>query len=239
MHNKFLKLNFIKSAVENNKSIKSKLILFVNIYLKLYIFVIISLVLSGFLDLIINHFYGFSINEIIRKKQYEVLFRDKYLYNIFYILVLGPIVEELIFRLPLIIKKENLSISLILLCLLFVGGNLSSLTIIWFSFFLKLGSIIFIILFITYLDKKNILKQINDKYYTHYFYFLCSAFALMHISNFYSVFPKNLVLLCPLYVLPQFFLAYFSGFLRLKNGFLWGILLHFLFNLPAALIYIF
>jgi hypothetical protein len=57
---------------------------------------------------------------------------------------------------------------------------------------------------------------------------LTILFALIHISNFsYSV---SLLLFAPIIVLPQFVAGFLFGFIRIKQGFIWGFFLHALHN---------
>jgi hypothetical protein len=53
-------------------------------------------------------------------------------------------------------------------------------------------------------------------------------FALFHLSN-YNYTP-SLLLFAPIVVLPQFFIGFLLGFIRVKQGFIWGFFLHSLHN---------
>lgn len=64
--------------------------------------------------------------------------------------------------------------------------------------------------------------------YPFYFYTVAILFALSHLSNFsYSV---SLLLFAPIVILPQFIGGFFMGFIRIKQGFIWGFFLHALHN---------
>lgn len=78
------------------------------------------------------------------------------------------------------------------------------------------------------IDKKEQSIIIWNKYYKYIFYFFSIAFAYVHMMNF--PFSKTVLLLSPFLVLPQFIGGVFMGYLRIKFGFLWGFLLHFLSN---------
>lgn len=78
------------------------------------------------------------------------------------------------------------------------------------------------------ITKKEKAILIWNKHYKYVFYFYTIAFALMHLMNF--PFSKTILLLTPFIVLPQFILGILTGYLRVKFGFLWGLLLHILNN---------
>ncbi|AYN05872.1 CPBP family intramembrane metalloprotease [Flavobacterium sp. 140616W15] len=82
------------------------------------------------------------------------------------------------------------------------------------------------------------MEAINKKYFKTFFYLLTISFGLIHIVNFYKIVPSNLLYLTPIFVLPQIALSFFTAYIRMKNGFIWGFLLHFLYNLPITLFYL-
>jgi len=64
--------------------------------------------------------------------------------------------------------------------------------------------------------------------YSLYFYSVTILFALFHLSN-YNYTP-NLLIFAPIVVLPQFVTGFLIGFIRIKQGFIWGFFLHGLHN---------
>lgn len=68
------------------------------------------------------------------------------------------------------------------------------------------------------------------KHFRIFFYISALLFALMHLTNFSNT---NILfyILAPLIVLPQFIGGITLGYIRLKLGFFWGVLLHGLYNL--------
>jgi hypothetical protein len=59
----------------------------------------------------------------------------------------------------------------------------------------------------------------------------------MHLMNFYKVVPNNLLILAPLFVIPQIIAGCFIGYLRLKNGFLWGLAMHCIYNAISVFLF--
>ena len=60
---------------------------------------------------------------------------------------------------------------------------------------------------------------------------------MLHIINFNSLIPENLIVFAPIFVLPQIILGFFVSYLRINNGFYWGLLFHCLYNSLSFLIY--
>ena len=69
----------------------------------------------------------------------------------------------------------------------------------------------------------------RSKYFGIVFYLLTLAFAFYHITNF-DVTPMILYL-SPLLVAPQLFIGLLLGYIRVRLGLEWAILLHALYNL--------
>lgn len=68
----------------------------------------------------------------------------------------------------------------------------------------------------------------NPKSFKIAFYTLTLLFGFVHLSNFEIT--VNVLLLSPLLVLPQILLGSYLGFIRMKLGLLWSILLHATYN---------
>lgn len=148
-----------------------------------------------------------------------------------YIVVLGPIVEELIFR--GLLRFNRLAISFWMAIVLGCAG--------WFlspnSTFKK--AFIFISLFsfpLFYVLTQSIQTQLRFVWKKHFivvFHFVAVAFGLIHLGNFTNV--NNYVWALPL-VCIQLLMGYFLGFLRMKFGFWYGVGLHILWNFTMTLV---
>jgi len=77
------------------------------------------------------------------------------------------------------------------------------------------------------------LELIWTKYFPFIFYSLAIGFGLVHLSNFANLRLAH-YLLFPLIVGNQILMGLIFGYVRVtfKNGFIYGVLLHFLINLP-------
>ena len=60
------------------------------------------------------------------------------------------------------------------------------------------------------------------------FYAIGIIFAYVHLFNFELT--TNVILFSPLLVAPQFFVGLIFGYIRIRFGLLWSILLHSLYN---------
>ena len=198
----------------------------------LLIFLIAFLI--NFIDLII-----FQISEFSFFKEFKKL-RDlnSNKLPVFFILFLGPFMEEIIFRLPLKLKKINIVLSLSFLSIYFIGDKIVDINIYSFYTWIKIVPIFFISIFFYICVKDSLMEAINKKYFKTFFYLFTISFGLIHIVNFYKIVPSNLVYLTPIFVLPQIVLSFFIAYIRMKNGFIWGFFLHSLYNLPITLFYL-
>lgn len=61
------------------------------------------------------------------------------------------------------------------------------------------------------------------------FYFFAIVFGLVHITNFQLT--TTVLLLAPILVLPQLFAGFALGFLRIRFGLRWAVLLHCVYNI--------
>jgi hypothetical protein len=80
-----------------------------------------------------------------------------------------------------------------------------------------------------YKSTENRFKSLWDRYFAFVFYSVALIFAFIHSVNFLNI---NYFLL-PILVLPQFIIGLLIGYLRIRLGFIWGYMLHFLNNLIA------
>ncbi|UMB52626.1 CPBP family intramembrane metalloprotease [Lutibacter sp. A64] len=76
----------------------------------------------------------------------------------------------------------------------------------------------------------NKAKLFWDKHFKKIFYLAAILFALTHLTN-YSNTNTLFYILAPLIILPQLIGGLTLGYIRLKLGFFWGVLMHGLYNL--------
>ncbi len=211
---------------------KEKVFIFFKIFALLYVLIIITGILMTFLDEFILKKAGVSIHQLIINQQSKHNSGLSIYWNFFRSCLIAPIIEETIFRLPLKLNKWNIAISLSTFSLFFFNDITASNLFTYYSLF-RIISAILILVFFYHVKKEFKLSKTN---FQIYFLILTSVFALIHIFNFYKVIPVNLILISFLYVFPQFYLGLFCGYLRLKNGFLWSIFLHSIYNSIALLL---
>jgi len=95
-----------------------------------------------------------------------------------------------------------------------------------YLFFSILISLILSIFTYLYLEKYSIVNKKNRKIITFIF---IASFGLIHILNFKPL-HTELIWVYPIYVLPQISIGYFCSVLRIKIGFIWGLLFHSFIN---------
>lgn len=207
----------LQSFLQNPKHIReikidwSQFILLIFLYF--LVVTMLSIPMSGIAHLLdAKHITsGRSVNEMLIKA-----------------VIFAPLIEEGMFRLLLRPKLNNMVVFLLLmfpltLHLLFKG---------YYITFTIISSIELAIL-ITILRNTYLLKlqKCIIKHFRFFFYFSILSFGFVHITNF--TFPEiNFwVIICtPLLVSPQIFMGSILGFIRMKYGFWYSVLLHTTIN---------
>ena len=215
------------------KCLINKLILFVFCFCLMFTLIVIISIFTKFL----LFFIDFEATKKIIEIQYNNLFKYELWKNVIYIVLIGPLIEEIIFRLPLRLNKKYLSISTIFAILILIGGGLFSIKLNTTDAYIKFG-MLFSSLATIYFFPINIINKIKFQYYHYYFYFITILFGMIHIGNFENSIPMKYIWFIPILILPQIIMAIFFGYIRLKNGILWSITMHSLTNLPAVVIYL-
>jgi hypothetical protein len=148
--------------------------------------------------------------------------------NIFKIVIIVPIIEEILFR--LILKPTRLYVGIFSLFFSFylLNRNFTNANFMELTFYLKL-SIAIIISMLIYL-KSDLYVSFIKKHIKYFIIISIIIFGLAHISNIKPL-HFQLFLFYPIFVIPQMIIGYFITNIRLKLGFLWGILLHCFVNL--------
>lgn len=227
-----------KSFLIKNDSFKKKIkSCFLSLFFLILVIIIWGMILKT-IDIIFIKQNNYSLIQFLKNKQENRIFSQSYFLNITTIIIVAPLLEEIAYRLSLNLKKNTVIISLITFCAIYVGDNIFSLDIYSFGTWLKTGVILIITLFGNFYIKQSFLNKIKARFYNVYFYLLAILFAADHISIYITHLPSKLLILAPLFIIPQFFLALTTGYLRMKNGIIWAILLHIAFNTPTLLNYI-
>lgn len=153
-------------------------------------------------------------------------------------IIIAPIVEECIFRLPL--KSPR---TLMVYLFIFLGFVIFIITEYFFpssgTLITAISGISLGVLFVYLLSQNGILKIFSNRNnYPMFFYLIAIIFAFIHIFNFdldYVVWWKG-----PVLVLPQFLLALVLGYIRIRFGLIYSIFIHALNNaIPISMLFIF
>lgn len=148
-----------------------------------------------------------------------------------YIVVLGPIVEELIFR--GLLRFNRLAISFWMALLLGCAGWFLSPNSTFKNAFVLIALISFPLFYVLTQSIQARLRSVWKNHFVVVFHFVVVVFGLIHLGNYTNV--NNYVWALPL-VSIQLLLGYFLGFLRMKFGFWYGVGLHILWNFTITLI---
>lgn len=171
---------------------------------------------------IISTYYG--VDMLIQARQNIGLLRERmgwFLIPAVWLII--PVLEELMFRLTLIKSRKNLRAGIFSVCIylgltLWIGDSSNILE----QFIVPMCSLKFI--GITYSGANSKLM----------FYSSVWIFGLLHISS-YTPFIFELLPFYLIFVLPQLFMGLVLGYVRVKMGILYAILLHVIINTPVTL----
>ena len=213
--------SFIKNPNEKSVNFGVKL-KWLNLALS-FVICIIGVILASILSVGVFFITG---DKIFQQRESFSLWKSLF-ENAPIVVLIAPITEEIAFRLYLKRKKINIFISLTLLCY-FLLCCISKIS------FYKLDTANFtnISLALTFsflLFIFGINKYFTTIKYKYLFWFSCSSFALMHLLNFTPLSTYQFIFFS-LLILPQFIYGIVMGYLRVKQGLIWSILLHILIN---------
>lgn len=226
--NNFFSINLKNNNVNNNTLSLKIQNLFLSLFFGFILIIITVIVIISPLDFFITKVLHFeSIKGLIHQTRISY---DKY--PLYLIVFIGPFFEELLFRLALKVNKLNISIFLGLILYKLMGGQFATIDTNRFIYYLIASIILSILTFLFFPDK--IITFLNKKI-NYLILISILLFGLVHILNI-KIFYWELALFYPIYVLPQMIMGYFITNLRLKFGFLWGLLLHSLFNFISMIL---
>lgn len=145
------------------------------------------------------------------------------------IIFIIPIIEELIFRLHLLTQKQNIKISVITFIVYLTAQIVyTSKSTFAISMISSLG-LVLLIGYIVFQKRINDgIKEVWKNKFRSVFYITALVFGCIHIIN-HKLSVTNLIF-APLIVAPQIILGLNAGYLRVKSGFKWGLLLHIAHN---------
>ncbi|WDF54877.1 CPBP family intramembrane glutamic endopeptidase [Mucilaginibacter sp. KACC 22063] len=145
--------------------------------------------------------------------------------------LLAPIIEEVVFRLWLSFKKRDIVISLTLISLLIAvklnGHHIYQLQVDEIIKLLGIATLSGII--ILFLSRRIPTVEITNLAFKSIYWISCALFGLLHITNF-GTFNWKIAWAYPFFVIPQLLLGCILGFIRIKDGLIWAIMVHCLVN---------
>ncbi|WP_300978565.1 CPBP family glutamic-type intramembrane protease [Flavobacterium sp.] len=200
-------------------------------YCYMYLAIILSAIfLLRPLDYFVTAILGFpSIIESVQKSGVRIA-----TYSFWYVVVIGPILEEITFRLFLNFKKKEICLSVFFMLLLALGIRVTSDALFLLSTWVKVGISLSVVVVLYFYVIDSITFSIRIQRSITMLSIL--GFGLVHIGNLEKIY-FSLLLIYPFFVLPQIIMGYFGTNLRLKQGFVWGILLHCMTNLTFFLLH--
>ena len=183
------------------------------------------------LDYLVTDILGFpSIMEAIGKSSDRIA-----TISFWFVVIIVPIIEEIMFRLFLNFKKKEICISIFFVLLLVLGIRFTIeawfLIATWTKVAIAFSVVVLLYFFVIDSITFSIRLQKNITILS------IIAFGLMHIDNFETL-HYSILFIYPFFVIPQMIIGYFATNLRLKQGFVWGILLHCMTNLTFFLLHL-
>ena len=155
-------------------------------------------------------------------------------YGFFLVVILGPLVEELIFRLILVPKRRNIAIFTFVFLFLVLNKTYYINKIDWLLLVSSAVSGLLSFLVFNLLKRNPKIETAIGKRQKIITMVSVVLFGLLHIANIENL-HWELALLYPVYALPQMILGYIFSVQRLKLGFVWGLLFHSMNNLMVFL----
>lgn len=152
-----------------------------------------------------------------------------------------PFLEELFFRFPLKYKRGLIVLVITMIgMVIYLGLNKFTEDSNKTTAIALISTIILISIFLS-VSRTQVaqfkLDLLIKKYFPHIFYAIAVYFAYIHFFNFEA--EGNQWLFTPIMVFPQFLIALFVGYTRLKYGFLSAVVIHMINNLIPTLVILF
>jgi len=220
---------FIKNPYyENSKNLKLK----INYLILLFIFIII---LNLFLSSLTKGVFKFLNFPLYHKHlSYLMEVKTNYYYVFLKIVIISPILEEFFFR--SVLKPKKIFLSLFLFSLFIFIFRIFEYK--WIVSCLVSATLIILISF--YLLKFEINRNVLNMYFKNYrliVYVSSILFGLIHILNYNLTLP--IILLSPIFFLPQIIAGFAYAFIRTKFGLILSIFSHSFYNLSLYMLLIF
>lgn len=140
--------------------------------------------------------------------------------------IIGPIIEELVFRLGLVNKRINFQISFILVFFFCIYDSLAKLGNVGISFGI---SILILSIILIFLHKMKLIERIYSYNICILYFASIIIFGFIHTTNYENA-TIWVYLISPILVLPQLIGGVTLLFLRVKYGLIYAIASHMMYN---------
>jgi membrane protease YdiL (CAAX protease family) len=200
------------------------------LFIKTLCFSLVVAIILGSLGSVISSLLKYSQSE--NNRLFEFYGGFSVISVIFIISIVGPFLEELSYRLFLTTKKTwfllglffFFSFNLQILVEVIKDKNLAILVFLIGVFFMFLATLL-----ATFLISKDNIKFWVSNYFNQFFYIVSIVFGLAHISNYQNL--RQIIFLMPILVLPQLFVTFVFGYVRIRfNSFWWAFAMHSFYN---------
>lgn len=216
-------INYTKKPNPFLKEDKSKIF-----YNQLFPLVIISLCFSFLSVIFINLLENLHlIKELPSFELFDL--KEKKVLMFLMVTIFAPILEELVFRYQL----KNYYISILCYALLAIGLLYKTFTGLTLFFSIVVILIMGFTAIITLGNNHFKIHKLISKLFPIHFYLTAICFGLVHISNYNNPFAYGFPII--LLVLPQLFLGFILGYVRMRFGLSKSIMMHAAYNLIPAL----
>jgi hypothetical protein len=222
--------NIYKSpqTLSTQGSLSQHLVLIFKIYFVIIITIVFSTPLLLLIDYLIKNQLHF--NSIVHKDKDSL----KLMFNhygrtrgLLFGCLFAPIVEELLFRLPLSLNRRDICLWLSIILFMFINPKLITIEInLHFTIRLTICVVFFCSIY------KVITQKSLDRFRAYQKYFILLSvvvFGLVHIGN-YTPLQWPIVYLYPFFVIPQLIMGCGLSYTRLKTGVAGSILVHCMIN---------
>ena len=189
----------------------------------LIINVLLSTALVGISELIMLlgwiNYDGHAVTEMLRKFPIWG--------GLVIVVLIGPFLEELVFRTGLKFRRGYFPVLLFILLFVTCIVAFKMMPLLWALGVLFVLAMLMIVYLIKAYAIGEFLERLWPRIYGAVFYSVAVIFGLIHIFNYTNFNYASLALiLIPVLVAPQIFAGLSLGYIRVKYGFFWGFFLH-------------
>ena len=222
-------------ALETDRPFSDKLILLLKIYGCVFLLNLLSAPISALAELLVTHVLHLkSITANYKTSMHSFFARYGTLKAAVYICVLGPLIEETIFRLPLSFKKQHIAIAFGCALLLFVK-SVPYINHLDLTSAIMVRVVLFGLGYFTLIKLLPANTYLNKRMQTSFIVLSILLFGLMHIFN-YAPMQWVIIFMYPFFIIPQLVIGWTLTYIRFKSGFFWSVALHSLINSVSVLI---